>query len=713
MVATAPWRLLSVLSIGMVSASSVTPVQKVIQLLQDMRLKAVAEKNAEAVEYAKFQQFCTDTISNKKREIEDDATLMESLSAEIGKLDSDVTTLGNKITDLKAEVVTAEKKIKETDEQREKDVAMYKAASQDYAESVDALGRAINVLSKQDYNRAQAEGASMLQRGGALPESVRRAAMAVLLETGSLDEPSEFLFRENPQAHGYEFQSTNIVDLLKKLKIEFTQKRSESEKEEINSRDAHKMISQDLHDQIEGATSDIADKTVLLEETKQLAAEKKGLLASTTADHDEAVVYLKDLEVECEEKGKSFEEKQDLRAEELKAIDKAIEILSSDSVSGASDTHLPASFIQRSAAKTALVQLRGGDDDPRSETRKALMVFLAGEGKRLHSKSLGLLAEQAASNPFAKVKKMIDDLITKLLEETNSESEQKGWCDKELGMSEKTRTKLQSSIDGLTADIDQTKASLAQMSQRLAELGEELTELQKAKGEAIDLRNAEKTKNEATIKDAAEAQTAVASAVAVLKEFYEGAATATAFIQQPVGVPENKQGVAMGSVEWDSLANPDSEGYDANHREGMQTFGKTYTGSQGMAGGVLAMLEVIASDFASLQAETESAEAEAEAQHKDFVAASDKSIAVDEKATEMLTNDSTEAESKIQSLTRDLKSTQDQMLAAERYYDKLKPTCVDTGLSYEDRAAAREEEIQSLQEALRILSGEDLSNTYG
>jgi len=329
----------------MVSASSVTPVQKVIQLLQDMRLKAVAEKNAEAVEYAKFQQFCTDTISNKKREIEDDATLMESLSAEIGKLDSDVTTLGNKITDLKAEVVTAEKKIKETDEQREKDVAMYKAASQDYAESVDALGRAINVLSKQDYNRAQAEGASMLQRGGALPESVRRAAMAVLLETGSLDEPSEFLFRENPQAHGYEFQSTSIVDLLKKLKIEFTQKRSESEKEEINSRDAHKMISQDLHDQIEGATSDIADKTVLLEETKQLAAEKKGLLASTTADHDEAVVYLKDLEVECEEKGKSFEEKQDLRAEELKAIDKAVEILSSDSVSGASDTHLPASFI--------------------------------------------------------------------------------------------------------------------------------------------------------------------------------------------------------------------------------------------------------------------------------------------------------------------------------------------------------------------------------
>ena len=43
-----------------------------------------------------------------------------------------------------------------------------------------------------------------------------------------------------------------------------------------------------------------------------------------------------------------------------------------------------------------------------------------------------------------------------------------------------------------------------------------------------------------------------------------------------------------------------------------------------------------------------------------------------------------------------------------RYYEKLKPSCVDAGLSYEERVKMREEEIQSLQEALRILSGEDI-----
>merc|ERR1719310_1531407 len=52
----------------------------------------------------------------------------------------------------------------------------------------------------------------------------------------------------------------------------------------------------------------------------------------------------------------------------------------------------------------------------------------------------------------------------------------------------------------------------------------------------------------------------------------------------------------------------------------------------------------------------------------------------------------------------DLEGTQKELDAALDYYEKLKPTCVDTGISYEDRVAAREAEIQSLKEALQILS---------
>jgi len=56
----------------------------------------------------------------------------------------------------------------------------------------------------------------------------------------------------------------------------------------------------------------------------------------------------------------------------------------------------------------------------------------------------------------------------------------------------------------------------------------------------------------------------------------------------------------------------------------------------------------------------------------------------------------------------DLKGAQGELDAALAYYDKLKPSCVDAGVNYEERVARREAEIQSLGEALKILSGEDI-----
>ena len=44
-----------------------------------------------------------------------------------------------------------------------------------------------------------------------------------------------------------------------------------------------------------------------------------------------------------------------------------------------------------------------------------------------------------AGDPFDKVKKMIKDMIVRLMEEATEESEHKGWCDSELGTNKITR----------------------------------------------------------------------------------------------------------------------------------------------------------------------------------------------------------------------------------------------------------------------------------
>ena len=152
--------------------------------------------------------------------------------------------------------------------------------------------------------------------------------------------------------------------------------------------------------QIETATEDREAKAQEKASKLQKAAEDKGDLADTTATRDADQVYLDDLVAECTQKSSDFEQRQQLRTDELAAIDKAIEILSSGAVSGAADKHLPGliqnqvSFLQISASA-------------RNPTQARVAEFLRQKGSSINSRVLSALAVRVAEDPFTKVKKMI------------------------------------------------------------------------------------------------------------------------------------------------------------------------------------------------------------------------------------------------------------------------------------------------------------------
>merc|ERR1719456_1152483 len=194
---------------------------------------------------------------------------------------------------------------------------------------------------------------------------------------------------------------------------------------------------------------------------------------------------------------------------------------------------------------------------------------------------------------------------------------------------------------------------------------------------ATEIRAAEKAKNMETIKDAQDAQTAVAQALVVLKEFYAKAAEATALMQQKQEPPA--------------------------------IFDSPYKGMAAENGGVVGMLEVIESDFARLESETKAAEATAQKEYDEFMTDSEVDKAQKVKDIEHKTAKKQDQEQALVSKKEDLEGTQKELDAALAYFDKLKPSCVDAGVSYEDRVARRKEEIESLQEALRILNGEGIA----
>merc|ERR1719472_710313 len=89
-------------------------------------------------------------------------------------------------------------------------------------------------------------------------------------------------------------------------------------------------------------------------------------------------------------------------------------------------------------------------------------------------------------------------------------------------------------------------------------------------------------------------------------------------------------------------------------------------------GGVMGMLEVIESDFARLIADTTSAEAESAAEYEKL--SNDTQMDKALKSTDVKTKTGE-------------KTWKEELAAAMDYYEKLKPSCVDTGVSYEERVA--------------------------
>merc|ERR1719218_516113 len=107
----------------------------------------------------------------------------------------------------------------------------------------------------------------------------------------------------------------------------------------------------------------------------------------------------------------------------------------------------------------------------------------------------------------------------------------------------------------------------------------------------------------------------------------------------------------------------------------------------------MGFLEVILSDFARLQTETEMAESMGQSDYEKFMDESNedaevKGVEMDHKEKKKI---STEEANR--ALKKELQLTQEELDKAIDYYEKLKPDCVDQGMSYEDRVAMRKEEI--------------------
>merc|ERR1719163_555991 len=654
-------------------AAAVTPVQKVITMMEDMAAKGAAEKEAEIATYQKYMKWCDKTTFEKSVAIRDGKLAVEQGTAAAGKAKADAEAAADKIVELNAAIKEWAVNKAESTKEREIENADYEAEHTEFTENIDALSAAMSTIAAtmqpvsaliQDANSdLMASWERLTQK---LPTSERQIFMS-LLQTDEVSAPA---------GSAFDSSSGGVQDAVGKLKERIEGKRADLEKEETESKFAFDTLVGQLDLNTEQAQNEIEEKTQSkaqrLADFESFTSEVEATTATLKTDEK----YFADLEAQCTTKSEEFEARQKMREEELEAIAKAIEVMSGDTVSGAAEEHLP-SFVQ-TRQSFALLRAHAAAPSERSAAVHRVMIFLQGRAKKAESRILANLAAKVTeSGPFDKVVEMIKDLIQKLTTEAAEEADQKSWCDAELKANKDTRDQKTEEVNRLTARSDMLHAQIAQLSSQLEELAEQISELNLALKGATEDRAKEKAANDKAIADAKGAIPAVRSALKVLKDFYGKASAATALVQQP-----SPAGDAPGS--WDT----------------------PYTGMGGSSTGVLGMLEVILADFVRLEQETTSSEAEAQSAFDKFSA--DSTADIDAK-----TSTSKEKEALKLSKTRDLedtgkdlKSTQKELDAALAYHDELKPSCVDAGVSFTERAQRRQEEIESLQEALKILGDE-------
>mmetsp|Transcript_81598 Transcript_81598/g.128477 ORF Transcript_81598/g.128477 Transcript_81598/m.128477 type:complete len:699 (+) Transcript_81598:56-2152(+) len=674
----------------------VTPIEKVISLIEDMKTEVEQDGQNEATEYDKFACFCKDTTLSKSDSVKKGTDKIHELSADIAdktqQKKEDIAELG----DRKKQQEKDAAELEATNVRCAKEKAEYEAEAADLSKAIQSLKDAIKAM-KDSKPASFLAIRERLAKTFALAEvmnklsSPKHKAVLALLQQGSTVDPSD------PE---YQYHSNDIIEVCENLLVDYTANKKDLDDEYAKTSKA----CDDMKSSLKKKLAANKDAMEALEEniekmTTEIAQHRKDLITADGQLKDDEL-YLKDLQARCEARAHDYDQRSAMRADELTAISEALTILTKDVKKRADEVNIRA-FIQHAQgspvanAKPALKTISLLQE--LSSSRKTFLTrgvlslearrnsavdLLKQEGQRIGSMALMSLSARASADPFKKVKGLIQKLIERLLEESKAEATKKGFCDTELGKAEKDRDYRFSDAKDLSADLAKLEAKRAELTEEIESLNKDIKIEKMGLKESTEDRKTEKEANAHTVKVSKEGYEACKDALKILKAFYKQAAKASFVQASPVDEDTSGPG-----------------------------FTGSYKGKQGSSHAIIALLETIVSDFERTDRKTEESEYKAQREFVEYEQTAKSSIAGKMTKEELDSLDLETTNSLIKTKFEDLQTAMDLLDKALQELEELKPTCIDTGMSYAERVAKREEEIKALGNALCILDEEGVEPT--
>jgi len=696
------------------TAEAVSPVQKVVELLDECKAKVAKDLAAEGKAMEEYTAFCDDELKDKGYAIETAARSIETLSATIEDAKAQVAELSDEISTLGTTIAAKSKELSDATTVREGQHEDFVAAEKELVTSIDQLGRAASILKRGMSFARTPKGQNFKKKVGAAVAALKNIVEASWLDISSKrslksflqasaeaqDAEDDDLSLTQPQAKqvAYESSSGGIVKTVEEMQGKAEDALSDLRKKEMGDAQGFDMLKSGLEAEIKHGNEKLGTATSGKAANEQAGSDASGKLVETTKSKAADEEYAGTLKTECEANAAAWEARQKSATEEMGAIEKAKEIL----VSGVK------AFVQVST-KTHMKRWSPEDsdeDDSTAAARQKVVDLLKNLSQSHHSFALAQMASAASSDPFVKIRGLIEDMIEKLLKEAQEDATHEAFCQEEMGKSTKSKDEKTAKLDKLQARIDDAEATITSLTEDIKTLEAEIAEIDKAQAEATKIRteeNEEYKKASKDLKDSAEIDKAQAEATKIRTEENEEYKKASKDFKDSAEAVARAIEVLKNYYEG-SFIQVSSKTAKSSSRQ--PDFGAAKSDT---AHTIISVLEMSEEDFTTLLAETEATEDEAA---KAYTKLSDENKVSKASKTAEAKAKASEAKSlkvQLEHHNEDHASVSKELDAVLAYLDKLKPECESKAMSYEERKAAREAEIAGLKEALEILSGSGMA----
>jgi len=674
--------------------STRSPVEKVVNLLKDLKAKTEQDGEDEQKIYDKYACFCDNALKGKADAIDKARADMRSLGQEILKKRGKIAVLTAEIAQLGAKIKKNLEMQDEATNVRQKENEEYTAQTTEMMEVLLALQQAITVLKKENER-------SLLQTDTHVSMSTRATAIKTVLQklptlTVLKAEELSLLQGAVKAETGYAPQSESIQGILGNMYDTFASDLQDTTQQEAKSNREYEIFIDTKQQELAKMEEIKAKKESMKADAEQALSEASALYDETEKQKDADIEYFDVTKKGCIAKSEEWTERSDLRKMELEGIDKAIEILTSDEARELFNKSIKAGKeVRVDESKDAGVFLQLDSDSFTTAPVMKAYALLKAKAAGAHSLRLAQIAvhvQNAKVGHFDQVINAIDEMIAALKEEDLADIKKRDQCKDELLKIESKTKDLKwkiknniATIDKLTSIIEKREQEKEETIEAIEEVKEQMKQMTKERKAENKVFQQEKKDDQASIK-------LLKAARAALEKYYKDNDIEMGEIQ---GARKQVLVQQDPAFEVSKYQAPEAEFSDSGSRKDMSK-------------GIVSIMTMIIQDQTDEIQNSMTAEEKAQLQYEDAMAAAEKlEMKLFEKKMKLTVAIADRTNERADE-TEDKKGNEGELKDELDYKADIKPDCDWILGAFEKRAKARSMELDGLTGAKEYLAGATL-----